>query len=245
MEHQCRSAAGRPDARSEDGDDFRDTDGIGHVQLHGRGDGLDGTDGADGNEVIQPAEYGRGDPGQYNDGYSSPRGRWVRRPSTTLAGSGGTTPYSWSISAGALPGGLTLGAKTGTISGTPTASGTFSFTAEVTDSTAPTAQTATKLLSLTVDSVESTPLATSVPLLVPAVEGAVYNSANGTTNGGAILNITGGTPPYTCSLTSGSLPDGMSISETMVQGGSPAALCVLSGTPTSAGRSPFDRRSCG
>ena len=69
---------------------------------------------------------------------------------TTLQASGGTTPYSWSISSGALPAGLTLAAASGTISGTPTAAGTFTFTAKVTDSTVPTAQTGTKSFSITV-----------------------------------------------------------------------------------------------
>jgi arabinan endo-1,5-alpha-L-arabinosidase len=54
--------------------------------------------------------------------------------SVTLAATGGTgTGYAWTVSAGALPGGLTL-ASGGLISGTPTAVGTFDFTAQVTDS---------------------------------------------------------------------------------------------------------------
>jgi hypothetical protein len=66
--------------------------------------------------------------------------------STTLAATGGTPPYTWSIVAGALPPGLTLGASSGTISGTPTATGTYAFTAQV----AAGAQTATKALSIVV-----------------------------------------------------------------------------------------------
>ena len=53
---------------------------------------------------------------------------------------GGKTPMTWAITQGALPAGLTLApsgsgddSRTGRISGTPTASGTFSFTAQVTD----------------------------------------------------------------------------------------------------------------
>jgi hypothetical protein len=46
--------------------------------------------------------------------------------SQTLAASGGTTPYSWSISSGSLPPGLSLSG--GTISGTPTTANPYSFT---------------------------------------------------------------------------------------------------------------------
>jgi arabinan endo-1,5-alpha-L-arabinosidase len=52
----------------------------------------------------------------------------------TLTATGGTgSGYAWSVSAGTLPGGMTL-AGTGILSGTPTAAGTFNFTAAVTDS---------------------------------------------------------------------------------------------------------------
>jgi hypothetical protein len=53
--------------------------------------------------------------------------------STALAAIDGLAPYKWSITSGALPAGLTL-ASGGTVSGTPTTSGTFSFTAHVADS---------------------------------------------------------------------------------------------------------------
>jgi hypothetical protein len=67
----------------------------------------------------------------------------------TLAASGGTTPYAWSVISGSLPSGLTLNATSGAISGTPTAAGAFSFTIQVKDTSIP-AQTATKVLSITV-----------------------------------------------------------------------------------------------
>ncbi len=46
---------------------------------------------------------------------------------------GGIAPYSFSITNGALPGGMTLDATTGVLSGTPTATGEFSFEVRVTD----------------------------------------------------------------------------------------------------------------
>ena len=48
----------------------------------------------------------------------------------TLAATGGTTPYSWSVSAGTLPVGLSLSAM-GILDGTPTAAGTSSLTIRV------------------------------------------------------------------------------------------------------------------
>lgn len=67
--------------------------------------------------------------------------------SDTLEASGGTEPYEWSVTAGALPGGLTLNASTGEISGTPTEDGTFNFTVQVEDDAA---ETDTQALSIQV-----------------------------------------------------------------------------------------------
>ena len=65
----------------------------------------------------------------------------------TLAASGGTLPYTWSLTSGSLPPGLTLNATTGVISGTPTTAGTSSFTTQVRDNVG---ATAAKALTLTV-----------------------------------------------------------------------------------------------
>jgi hypothetical protein len=54
--------------------------------------------------------------------------------SSTLSVTGGTAPYSFSLKSGALPAGLLLGATTGTISGMPTATGSFTFAILVSDS---------------------------------------------------------------------------------------------------------------
>lgn len=52
--------------------------------------------------------------------------------SAAFSATGGTQPYSWSVSAGSLPSGITLGAD-GTLAGTPAATGTFNFSVMVTD----------------------------------------------------------------------------------------------------------------
>jgi hypothetical protein len=56
--------------------------------------------------------------------------------SCQLTASGGAAPYTWSITAGTLPSGLSLNTSTGTVSGTPAASGTSNFTPQVTDQAA-------------------------------------------------------------------------------------------------------------
>ena len=87
--------------------------------------------------------------------------------SATLTASGGALPYTWSIAGGSLPPGLTLSLGSGAITGTPTAVGTFSFTAQVRDAGNP-VQTATKSLSITITSVPQMTIwpDTAVPRLV-------------------------------------------------------------------------------
>ena len=78
--------------------------------------------------------------------------------SATLQASGGTAPYTWSILTGQLPGGLTLSATTGVISGTPTAAGSFSFTVQAKDSTAATTSAG---FSLTIATAAPPPVSTA------------------------------------------------------------------------------------
>ena len=151
---------------------------------------------------------------------SVPSGQAGTAYTTTLAASGGTTPYSWSISSGALPAGLTLAAASGVISGTPTTAGTFSFTAKVTDSTAPTAQTATRSLSITV-AAAVTPVQITTSSVAAGQVGVVYST---------MIEASGGTTPYSWSISSGALPAGLTLA---------AASGTISGTPTTAGSFSF------
>jgi IPT/TIG domain/Putative Ig domain/Right handed beta helix region len=64
---------------------------------------------------------------------SLPAGSEGTSYSAALAASGGTPPYTWSTSKGSLPAGLQLSASAGTISGKPTQTGSFAFTAKVQD----------------------------------------------------------------------------------------------------------------
>jgi hypothetical protein len=139
--------------------------------------------------------------------------------STMIQATGGTTPYHWSISSGALPAGLTLATTTGTVSGTPTTSGSSTFAAKVTDSTSPTPQTATKSLTITIASASAPVQITTSSL--PAGQVAVpYSSA---------LAAIDGIAPYKWTITSGALPAGL----TLASGG------TVSGTPTTSGTFSF------
>jgi hypothetical protein len=90
------------------------------------------------------------------------------RPTTAItAANGGKPPYTWSLIAGALPPGLTLSAS-GTITGTPTAPGTSSFTVQVTDSAS---ATITQMLTLAI----APPSAANPPALNPQSLQFSYN----------------------------------------------------------------------
>jgi hypothetical protein len=68
---------------------------------------------------------------------SLPAGTVGSAYSATLAAIGGTSPYTWSISAGQLPTGFTIAPATAAISGTASSAGSYSFTVLVTDSSSP------------------------------------------------------------------------------------------------------------
>ncbi len=69
--------------------------------------------------------------------------------SRTLQAISGTAPYTWSVSAGALPAGVTL-SPGGVLRGTPTTAGTTNFTVTALDAAKPTATAATRVFNLQV-----------------------------------------------------------------------------------------------
>jgi beta-glucanase (GH16 family) len=85
---------------------------------------------------------------------SLPAGTAGSAYSKTLAATGGTSPYTWSVASGSLPAGLTL-SSAGVISGKPTAAGNSSFTLEVKDSEA-SPLTATAIESIAVSAAVTT-----------------------------------------------------------------------------------------
>jgi len=127
-----------------------------------------------------------------------------------LAASGGDGDYSWTITSGFLPSGLSFSGD-GTISGTPdTEDQTTQFTVEVTSGDD---QTATRPLAL---SVVPQGLAVKNPALPPGAVGGPYD---------VVLEPTGGDgASYAWSLVSGSLPSGLSFEGTGRIHGTPTAV---------------------
>jgi len=154
----------------------------------------------------------------------------ITLPPTTLAGgttgtaynatlnpaAGGTAPYTYAVTAGALPGGLALDPTTRVISGTPTAAGTFNFSVTATDSSTGTGPyTATQSYAITVVAIVLDP--------------ATLPGATAATPYSQTITASNGTAPYGFTVTAGALPAGLALST----GG------TLSGTPTAAGTFNF------
>ena len=139
--------------------------------------------------------------------------------SQTFTASGGTTPYSFAVTAGAIPAGMTLSTG-GALSGTPTAGGTFNFTVTATDSTgAPGPFSGSQAYSLTIDAPTIVLAPTS---LAGGTDGVVYSAS--------ITPASGGTAPYSYAVTAGALPGGLTLN---------ASSGAISGTPTATGTFNF------
>lgn len=120
--------------------------------------------------------------------------------------SGGTGPYVWSHVEGDLPLGVSLTAA-GALTGAPTVAGSYEFKIEVADDNSLTAE---KTFYWTVSDLEI-----ATPATLP---GAILNVSYHT-----ILSSSGGTIPYTWTVTGGALPAGLTLADDGVLSGTPAA----------------------
>ena len=126
---------------------------------------------------------------------------------------------TWTVNSGTLPPGLALDASTGLISGTPTAAGQFDFQvlAKMNGDT----RTDTKNLAIVVR--DPVAIAGSDPFTVARRAQSEVSAPFE-----AMLVASGGTGTYTWTLSSGTLPTGLTLAEG-----------AIAGTPTVAGAYPF------
>ena len=169
------------------------------------------------NAVTNPGPSGA--PGTLSVSCAFPTAVLNQAYTSALTATGGIPPYTFSISVGSLPTGLTLNPSTGAITGTPTVSGSVSYTARVADSAAGVATTSCAI------NVLATPPALSL------------NCATGTGQLGvpfisALVGV-GGVPPYTYSIPSGALPTGVTLAP---------STGSLTGTPSALGTFNYSGR---
>ena len=130
-----------------------------------------------------------------------------------LQATGGTGAFTWAVTAGRLPAGLTLSASTGGVSGTPTETGSFAYTVTATSA----GLSASRALTLTVHPQLAV---SSDPVRPIGVVGTAYTDQ---------LQAAGGTGTFSWAVTAGALPPGLSLS---VAG-------AVTGTPTAEGSYTF------
>ncbi|HSZ36935.1 MAG TPA: putative Ig domain-containing protein, partial [Acidimicrobiales bacterium] len=127
-----------------------------------------------------------------------------------LGVSGGVPPYSWTLTSGTFPPGLYL-QPDGQLSGQPSAAGTYTFSAQVTDSSVAPVTATVGPVQVTIAPV---PLQVVTTYLPDAVNGLHYS---------APIQVVGGTGPYTFSPVFNALPTGLSMDAQGIVSGTPDA----------------------
>ncbi|MGE0886858.1 MAG: Ig domain-containing protein [Blastocatellales bacterium] len=145
-----------------------------------------------------------------------PNGQIGQPYSQQLSQSGGAVPITWSVNAGALPNNVMLDAVTGLLSGTPTASGNFNFTARATGIDNCFGEQSYTLV------IDTCPVITITPGSLPVgTAGMAYSQQ---------LTAMGGTPAYTFNLSAGALPTGLMLSATGLISGTTASTGLFNFT---------------
>jgi len=149
--------------------------------------------------------------------------------SQTITGSGGTAPYTFAVTSGELPPGLTL-TPAGVLAGTPTRGNTFTFTIRGTDANGCFAS----LVYTIIVGAAPPPPAPVPPPGCPVITVNPTTVPNGTVGTAYTQTFTGsgGTGAYSFGVTSGTLPAGLVLT----------AAGVLAGTPSTGGTSTFTIR---
>jgi len=147
-----------------------------------------------------------------------PNGAVGVKYSTPLRAQGGQVPYTWALTSGTLAPGLQLGTD-GSLTGTPTQAGNYSFTVTVTDGLNQTS-------SVTFTLIVVSGFAITTPSLPGGTVGVAYSQQ---------INVTPTTGPYTFSVTSSSGPPG----GLTLGASSSNPATTLNGTPTTSGTFTF------
>jgi hypothetical protein len=139
-----------------------------------------------------------------------------------ITATGGTAPYTFAVSIGALPTGLTLNPATGAITGSPTTAGTFTFTITATDVNG---CSGSRLYEVTIASTGCAAITLSPATLPPGQVNTAYSQS---------VTASGGAPPYTYTIQSGALPTGLSLNP---------ATGAITGVPVQTGLFSFTIRA--
>jgi len=141
----------------------------------------------------------------------------------TLSATGGSGAFTWSVTSGTLPSGLSLSASSGSLSGTPTTAGTATFTVRASDASNPSSH-ADASFTVTIAAQSTVPVAITTTALPDGNRLSTYSVA---------LTLSGGKAPFKWSVTSGTLPPGLTLDR---------ATGRIAGTPTKRGDWSFTVR---
>jgi hypothetical protein len=143
----------------------------------------------------------------------------------SFTAAGGAQPYSWNVTSGQLPAGLTLKVVTGVLSGTPTSSGTFTFTVTVTDANSSTASQAyTVNIAASLNSISVTPLLPSID-----VAGTQQFTATGNYSDGSQQDITANVTWSSSATTMVSITSS-GLATALMTGSTPATITATMGS---------------
>jgi hypothetical protein len=136
----------------------------------------------------------------------------------TIITTGGVAPITYSVGSGSIPAGLKLN-NVGTIIGTPSSSGTSTFTINALDFGTPPLTVASPTYTITIN--PPPPLSITSTAMANGIVGTAYSSA---------IASSGGVPPLTWSVPPGTLPAGLELN---------TSSGLISGTPSQTGVKTF------
>jgi uncharacterized repeat protein (TIGR01451 family) len=185
------------------------TPGVAGVRVRFTSTSSPGSDGADGNGEVEDYVMTLACPTVTVSPTTATTATVGTAYSQTFSATGSSTTFTYAVTSGALPAGLSLDQDTGVLSGTPTSGTAATFTVTATGANGCGSSRAYTITP-------ACPSASLTPTTIPVSNmGSAYSQT---------FTASGGTAPYTYAVSSGTLPTGLSLS--------PEGM--LSGTPTTA-----------